>query len=88
MNNFGLAPNSFHIFNEIRAKAGQNFRDITSDIKGTPNKLRGNIVDLIKQDLIWCERTKPWVLGKYYLTAKAEEILTEMGVEFDEPNFD
>ena len=87
MKNFGLAPNSFLIFDNVRKKAGQSFPQLTSEIEENRNKLRGNIVDLIKQDLIWCERGKKWVLGKYFLTNKAEHMLKEMNVQFDEADF-
>ena len=87
MKNFGLAPNSFLIFDNVRKKAGQSFPQLTSEIAENPNKLRGNIVDLIKQDFIWCERDKKWVLGKYFLTNKAVHMLKEMDMQFDEPDF-
>lgn len=88
MKNFGLAPNSFIIFNNVRKKSGQTFPQLTSEFEGKRNKLRGNIVDLIKQDLIWCEQEKKWVLGKYYLTSKAEHMLNDMSISYDEATFD
>ncbi len=88
MNYDKLASDSKTIFERIRMKSGMDFREITKGMKTHPKKLRGNVVDLIKQDLIWCERQKPWVLGKYYLTSKAEHWLSERNIQYDEADFD
>ena len=88
MNWLHLRDDSFQIFENIRKKAGQDYVKITEGIETDRKKLRGNIVDLVKQDLIYCEREKPWVLGKYYLSNKAENLLEEQNIEYDVPDFD
>lgn len=87
MNWMNLRKDSFAIFESIRLKAGQDIVQITQEIETPRKKLRGNIVDLVKQDLIYCEREKPWVLGKYFLSSHAEHLLDEKGIEYDVPDF-